>query len=245
VTEPLYQLDAYLAGFDAQVTGQEPDGVVLDRSAFFPGGGGQPADTGALELEGVELPVTGAERRQGRVVLLVDGDPPPVGAKVRGRLDWERRHTLMRTHTALHMLSGVIGRDQGALVTGGAMEELKARMDFELASMSADFAEAVQTALRVEVDADRPVHVSFLSPEEFAARPDLIRTKANLVPTGLEVVRVIDIEGLDRQADGGTHVASTGEVGTIYVVGHQSKGKGNKRLRIALDPSAPAPSRHE
>jgi misacylated tRNA(Ala) deacylase len=245
VTEPLYQLDAYLAGFDAQVAGQEPDGVVLDRSAFFPGGGGQPADTGVLELEGVELPVTGAERRQGRIVLLVNGDPPPVGAKVRGRLDWERRHTLMRTHTALHMLSGVIGRDQGALVTGGAMEELKARMDFELASMSADFAEAVQTALRVEVDADRPVHVSFLSPEEFAARPELIRTKANLVPQGLKVVRVIDIEGLDRQADGGTHVTSTGEVGTIYVVGHQSKGKGNKRLRIALDPVPAAPPHAE
>jgi misacylated tRNA(Ala) deacylase len=245
VTEPLYQHDAYLAAFDAQVTGAEDGGVVLDRSAFFPGGGGQPADTGVIEVEGVELAVTGAERRQGEVVLLVDGDPPPVGAKVRGRLDWARRHTLMRTHTALHMLSGVIGRDQGALVTGGAMEELKARMDFELSAMSADFAEAVERALQVEVDADRPVHVSFLSPEEFASRPELIRTKANLVPQGLEVVRVIDIEGLDRQADGGTHVASTGEVGTIFVVGHQSKGKGNKRLRIALDPVPPAPSRAE
>ena len=170
-----------------------------------------------------------------------DGQPPPTGAKVRGRLDWERRHALMRTHTALHMLSGGIGRDYGALVTGGNFEEAKARMDFELSSMSAEFAEAVEQALRVEVDADRPVHVSFLSPEEFAARPELIRTKANLVPQGLEVIRVVDIEGLDRQADGGTHVASTGEVGTIYVVGHQSKGKGNKRLRIALDP-VPAPA---
>jgi misacylated tRNA(Ala) deacylase len=178
-------------------------------------------------------------------VLLLDGDPPPAGAKVRGRLDWARRHTLMRTHTALHMLSGVIGRDYGAVVTGGNFEEQKARMDFELSSMSAEFAEAVERALRVEVDADRPVHVSFLSPEEFAARPELIRTKANLVPQGLEVVRVIDIEGLDRQADGGTHVASTGEVGTIYVVGHQSKGKGNKRLRIALDPQAAPPARGE
>jgi misacylated tRNA(Ala) deacylase len=139
----------------------------------------------------------------------------------------------------------VIGRDYGALVTGGNFEEAKARMDFELASMSASFAEAVERALRVEVDADRPVQVSFLSPEEFAARPDLIRTKANLVPQGLERIRVIDIEGLDRQADGGTHVASTGEVGTIYVVGHQSKGKGNKRLRIALDPVPPAPSHAE
>jgi misacylated tRNA(Ala) deacylase len=245
VTEPLYQHDAYLASFDAEVAGREPDGVVLDRSAFFPGGGGQPADTGVLEFEGAELPVTGAERRAGRTVLLLDGAPPPLGAKVRGRLNWERRHLLMRTHTALHMLSGVVGRDYGALVTGGNFEEQKARMDFELAAMSADFAEAVERALRVEVDADRPVHVSFLSPEEFAARPELIRTKTNLLPPGLEVIRVIDIEGLDRQADGGTHVARTGEVGTIYVVGHQSKGKGNKRLRIALDPAPPAPARHE
>ena len=245
MTELVYHHDAYVKGFEARVLESGPEGLVLDRTAFFPGGGGQPPDTGALEVDGVELAVTGSQRREGRVVLLVDGEPPPAGAKVRGRLDWERRHTLMRTHTALHMLSGVIGRDYGALVTGGNFEEQKARMDFELSSMSAEFAEAVERALRVEVDADRPVHVSFLSPEEFAARPELIRTKANLVPQGLEVVRVIDIEGLDRQADGGTHVASTGEVGTVYVVGHQSKGKGNKRLRIALDPVPAAPSRSE
>jgi misacylated tRNA(Ala) deacylase len=241
MTEPLYQRDAYLSDFDAQVRAVEPDGVVLDRSAFFPGGGGQPADTGTLVAGGAELGVTGSQRRDGRVVLLVEGGPlPPVGTAVRGRVDWERRYALMRTHTALHMLAGVIGRDHGALVTGGNMEPLKARMDFELASMSADFAEAVEAALHEEVAADRPVHVSFLSPEAFAARPELIRTKSNLLPPGLEVVRVIDIEGLDRQADGGTHVARTGEVGAVRVVGHESKGKGNKRLRIALDP-APAP----
>jgi misacylated tRNA(Ala) deacylase len=245
VTEALYQHDAYLASFDAEVEGLEPDGVILDRSAFFPGGGGQPPDVGVLEHDGAELPVVGVERRGGRVVVLLDGAPPPPGAKVRGRLDWERRYALMRTHTALHILAGVIGRDHGALVTGGNMEPLKARMDFELAAMSADFAEAVQAALREEVAADRPVHVSFLSPEEFASRPELIRTKTNLLPPGLEVVRVIDIDGLDRQADGGTHVAGTGEVGAVHVVGHQSKGKGNKRLRIALDPVPPAPSHAE
>ncbi len=208
MTEPLYQHDAYLASFDAEVEGREPDGVVLDRSAFFPGGGGQPVDVGVLEHGGAELPVLGVERRDGRTVLLLDGAPPPVGA---------------------------------TLVTGGNMEPLKARMDFELAAMSADFAEAVEAALRAEVAADRPVHVSFLSPREFAARPELIRTKTNLLPPGLEIVRVIDIEGLDRQADGGTHVARTGEVGAVHVVGHQSKGTGNKRLRIALDP-APTPA---
>jgi misacylated tRNA(Ala) deacylase len=243
VTEPLYKRDSYLASFDAEVVASHPDGVVLDRSAFFAGGGGQPADTGTLEYQGVELTVTGAARRDGELVLLLEGgEPPAAGAKVSGRVDWERRYSLMRTHTALHMLAGVIGRDHGALVTGGNMEPLKARMDFELPSMSADFAAAVEAALHAEVEADLPVHVSFLSPEEFRAKPELIRTKTNLLPPGLETVRVIDIEGLDRQADGGTHVARTSEVGTIHVVGHESKGKGNKRLRIALDPAeAPAP----
>jgi misacylated tRNA(Ala) deacylase len=241
-TEPLYHHDAYLAEFAALVVARHPDGVVLDRSAFFPGGGGQPADSGTLEWEGRRVPVTGAARRDGAVVLLLEAaepDLPPEGAKVTGRLDWERRYALMRTHTALHTLAGVIGRDHGALVTGGNMEPLKARMDFELASMSADFAQSVEAALRAEVAAARPVRVLFLSPEEFAARPELIRTKTNLLPPGLQVVRVIDIEGLDRQADGGTHVASTAEVGEVRVVGHESKGKGNKRLRIALEPAAP------
>ncbi len=242
MTEPLYQRDAYLASFVAEVVARRPDGVVVDRSAFFPGGGGQPADTGTLAHDDHELTVTGTARRDGELVLLLDGGPLPApGTKVSGRIDWERRYSLMRTHTALHVLAGVIGRDHGALVTGGNMEPLRARMDFELPSMSADFAESVEAALHGEVEADRPVHVSFLSPGEFAAKPELIRTKANLLPPGLEVVRVIDIEGLDRQADGGTHVARTGEVGEVHVVGHESKGKGNKRLRIAIDP-APAPT---
>jgi misacylated tRNA(Ala) deacylase len=239
VTEPLYQRDSYLASFDAEVVASHPDGVVLDRTGFFPGGGGQPADTGTLEHQGMELTVTGTARRDGALVLLLEGgEPPAVGAKVSGRIDWQRRYSLMRTHTALHLLAGVIGRDHGALVTGGNMEPLKARMDFELPSMTADFASSVEAALRREVEADLPVHVSFLSPEEFGARPELIRTKTNLLPPGLEVVRVIDIEGLDRQADGGTHVAHTAEVGEVHVVGHESKGKGNKRLRIAIDPAA-------
>jgi misacylated tRNA(Ala) deacylase len=236
MTEPLYHHDAYLTEFGATVTAAQPDGVVLDRSAFFPGGGGQPPDEGFLEHDGGKAKVVGAQRRDGEVVLLLaDGPAPAAGAAVDGLVDWGRRYALMRTHTALHMLAGVIGRDHGALVTGGNLDLLKARMDFELPSMSADFAEAVEAAVNREVEADRPVHVAFLSPEEFLSRPELIRTKSNLVPPGLEVVRVIDIEGLDRQADGGTHVAHTAEVGRVRVVGHESKGKGNKRLRIALD----------
>jgi misacylated tRNA(Ala) deacylase len=241
ITEPLYHRDAYLVAFDAAVTATHTDGVVLDRSSFFPGGGGQPADGGTLEHEGRELPVRGFERRDGEVVLLLEGPPPPVGARIRGRIDWQRRYDLMRTHTALHVLVGVIGRDHGALVTGASMEPLRGRMDFELERMGVDVAEAVDEALRREVAADRPVHVGFLTPEELAARPDLIRTKRNLVPAGLERVRVVEIDGLDRQADGGTHVARTGEVGEVRVVGHESKGRSNKRLRIALDPAPPPP----
>ena len=240
MTEAIYHDDAYVKGFEARVLEASGEGVRLDRTAFFPGGGGQPADTGTLQHAGRELAVTGTARREGALVLLLEGDPPPVGARVHARLDWERRYALMRTHTALHVLAGVIGRDHGALVTGGNMEPLRARMDFELPSMSAGFAESVEAALLEEVEADRPVHVSFLSPEAFAAKPELIRTKTNLLPPGLEIVRVIDIEGLDRQADGGTHVGRTGEVGEVHVVGHESKGKGNKRLRIALEPGGDA-----
>jgi len=222
------------------VAAVHPDGVVLDRSCLFPGGGGQPADGGSLEHDGREIPVRGMDRRDGEVVLLLDGELPPLGARVLGRVDWQRRYDLMRTHTALHVLVGVIGRDHGALVTGASMEPLRGRMDFELERMGVDVAEAVEAAMRREVAADRPVRVGFLTPEELAARPDLIRTKRNLVPPGLERVRVVEIDGLDRQADGGTHVARTGEVGEVRVVGHESKGRLNKRLRIALDP-APAP----
>lgn len=259
-TEPLYQTKAYLAGFAAVVVGHAADGVLLDRTAFYPGGGGQPPDRGELLWDGSVATVVGVARRDGLVVHLLRepsaGEPdarggagsgavadpaafPPVGTRLTGRIDWARRYGLMRTHTALHTLSGIIGRDHGAVVTGGAMDLLTARMDFELPAMSADFAARVEAALAREVAADRPVHVRFLSPEEFAAEPGLIRTKTNLVPPGLDLIRVIDIEGLDRQADGGTHVRSTAELGVVRVVGHESKGKGNKRLRIALDPREP------
>ena len=243
MTEPIYQRDAYQTSFEARVVTADPAGVVLDRSAFFPGGGGQPADTGTLRWEGGSAAVIGLTRRDGALLHLLDGAAPPEGASVTGELDWARRYAHMRTHTALHTLCGVIGRDHGALVTGGSFDGLRARMDFELPGMSAELAARIEAALRAEVEADRPVRVEFVSPAELASRPELIRTRTNLVPPGLEVIRVIEIEGLDRQADGGTHVRSTGEVGGVRVVGHESKGKGNKRLRIELDPAQPpAPS---
>jgi misacylated tRNA(Ala) deacylase len=233
VTEPLYQHDAYLASFDAEVEGREPDGVVLDRSAFFPGGGGQPADAGVLEHDGAELPVLGVERRDGRAVLLLDGAPPPVGAKVRGRLDWERRFALMRTHTALHVLCGVIWHGWGKAVTGGNMEPFAARMDFEFDPLPEGFGALVEARVNEELAANRPIEVSFLPSETAVVDEDLIRTKTNLV-RDVDEVRVVDIIGLDRQADGGTHVRSTGEVGRIRVVKTESKGKGNKRIRIQV-----------
>lgn len=154
---------------------------------------------------------------------------------MRGELDWERRHALMRAHTALHVLCGVIWRDHGAPVTGADMEPGEGRMDFELEGMSGAFAEGVQAAVDAEINADREVRISFLPREEAYAIPDLIRTRADRLPEGMEEVRIVDVVGLDLQADGGTHVRSTGEVGRVRVVGHKSKGRANKRLRIAIE----------
>ena len=229
--------DSYLKTFDATVTDVEDKGVVLDRTAFYPGGGGQPADSGSLTTNGVEFRVKRVSRVKGQYIHEIDGDERPgVGTGVSGTIDWERRYQLMRTHTALHILCGVVWRDYGAQVTGGNMDPLRARMDFELENMSADFAERVEELVNSEVAAARDVRVSVLPREEAFQIPDLIRTKINLLPPQIAEVRIIDIEGLDLQADGGTHVANTCEVGRIRVVGHESKGRINKRLRIAVDP---------
>ena len=226
MTEALFHTDAYVREFDAAVSAVGGGAVALDRTAFFPGGGGQPHDVATLSAGGAVWRVGKHE--------LEGAEPPPVGARVRGALDWERRHALMRTHTALHVLCGVIYRDFGASVTGSNMTPLAARMDFELDSMSADFAEQVEASANAEVAADRAVVVSFMERGAADRHPELIRTKVNLLPPGIREVRVVDIQGLDVQADGGTHVASTGEVGRIKVVGHESKGRINKRLRIEV-----------
>jgi len=235
MTELLYLTDSYLREFEATVIAVEGNGVVLGRTAFYPGGGGQPADRGALMWEGGKAQVVKVKKQGDHVWHELDGDPPPVGTPVRGFLDWDHRYQLMRTHTALHILCGVIFRDYGALVTGGNMEPLKARMDFELEHMSTDFAQEVEGKINAEVAASRLVRIYILPREEAFQIPDLIRTKINLLPEGIQEVRIVEIEGLDMQADGGTHVANTTEVGTIHVVGHESKGRINKRLRIALD----------
>ncbi len=236
MTDILCYEDSYLSEFDATVTALAGKGVVLDHTAFYPGGGGQPPDSGVLNADDVEYRVKRVARDRGAYVHEIEGgDMPGVGTRVHGTLDWERRYQLMRTHTALHILCGVVWRDYGAQVTGGNMTPLRARMDFELESMSVDFADRVQELINAEVAAAREVHVSVLPREKAFRIPDLIRTKINLLPPQITEVRIVDIEGLDLQADGGTHVANTSEVGRIRVTGRESKGRINKRLRIEVD----------
>lgn len=236
MTDLLYQRDAYLREFAATVAAVDAarSAVALDRSAFYPTGGGQPSDLGVLLVDGRTLEVTGVRRAEGQVWHAVAGDLPAVGEAVEGRLDWDRRYRLMRTHTALHVLCGVVWRDYGAQVTGGNMEPLQGRMDFEFASLHQDLVQEIEARVNAEVAAARDVRVAILPREEAYQIPDLIRTKINLLPAGITEVRTVEIVGLDLQADGGTHVANTREVGAVRVVGYESKGKINKRIRIAL-----------
>ena len=236
MSELLYVTDAYCQAFDAKVTAVlEGGGVVLDRTAFYPGGGGQPADTGSLTANGQTWEVTAVKRIAGQVVHFVAGEPPAVETAVSGQLNWERRYQLMRTHTAMHILCGVIWRDYGASVTGGNMEPLQGRMDFEFETMRQELVAEIEAAVNKEVEAARPTRVQILPREEAFQIPDLIRTKINLLPAGISEVRTVELVGLDLQADGGTHVANTSEVGRMRIVDYKSKGKINKRIYVELD----------
>jgi misacylated tRNA(Ala) deacylase len=236
MTDRLDLADATLREWDATVLASDAEtGIVLDRSAFYPGGGGQPPDHGVLLWGGVRTRVVGTRRGDEQYLLPAEGDPvPPVGTAVRGALDDERRTALMRTHSGLHVLTGVVFRDFGALVTGGNMEPLSARMDFDLTEVPPDFKERVAESVNAEIATDRAVIVSNLPREEAFAIPDIIRTATNLLPPDLEVVRIVDIVGLDTQADGGTHVASTAMIGRVEVTKMENKGKGFRRLRIQI-----------
>jgi misacylated tRNA(Ala) deacylase len=222
--------DQTLREWDAVVLDSGPDGIVLDRSAFYPGGGGQPPDGG------VQTRIVDARKTADDVYLVpLDTDPlPPPGTAVRGAVEDDRRTALMRTHSGLHVLCGVVFRDFGALVTGGNMEPLVARMDFNLEAVPPGFKEAVEAACNTELRADRRIDVRTLPRDEAFQLPDIIRTATNLVPDDVKDVRIVDIVGLDQQADGGTHVASTSQVGRISVVKVENKGKGFRRLRIAI-----------
>jgi misacylated tRNA(Ala) deacylase len=235
MTEQLYQTDAYLRAFEATVTEVAAGAVMLDRTAFYPGGGGQPCDQGRFRLPDKSLQVLSVRRQQGEIWHMLQGDPPAVGSRLTGELDWERRYRLMRTHTAMHILCGVVWRDYGASVTGGNMEPGRGRMDFEFERMQHELVNEIEQKINLEVDAARPIKVEILPRAEAFAIPDLIRTKINLLPEGIEHVRTVEIVGLDLQADGGTHVANTTEVGPIKIVDYMSKGAINKRLVVALD----------
>jgi len=234
-TALLYHSDAYLRAFDAAVVAVAERAVALNATAFFPGGGGQPADRGWLAAGERRWVVHAMRREGGQLWHEVEGAPPPVGATVHGELDWERRYALMRTHTALHILCGVVWRDYGAKVTGGNVEPLAGRMDFEFETLRAELIREIEGKINAEVERARAIRVAFLSREEADRHPDLIRTKINLLPAGIREVRTVEIEGLDLQADGGTHVANTREVGRLAVTGYKSKGRINKRIEIALE----------
>jgi misacylated tRNA(Ala) deacylase len=212
------------------------EGIVLDRSAFYPGGGGQPPDHGVLLWQGVQTRIVGTRKGDDLYLLPAEGDPvPPPGTAVTGAVEDARRSLLMRTHSGLHVLCGVVFRDFGALVTGGNMEPGEARMDFNLPEVPSDFKARLEELVNAEVVADRRVDVRVLGRDEALALPDIIRTQSNLIPADEQEIRIVDIVGLDVQADGGTHVASTKQVGRISVLKVESKGKANRRVRVRLD----------
>jgi misacylated tRNA(Ala) deacylase len=239
MTKLLYQLDSYMRTFEAIVIKVDADdhAIVLDQSAFYPGGGGQPADQGTIKCVNLVYNVQRVKKVGDEVHHFISGELtlPNTGTKVIGEIDWEKRYKLMRTHTAMHILCGVIFRDYGATVTGGDMEPLKGRMDFEFETMHKDLVEAIQEAVNKEIAQSRPIRVDILPREEAFKIPDLIRTKINLLPTGINQVRVVEIQGLDLQADGGTHVQNTQEVGHMRIVDYKSKGRINKRIYVELD----------
>ena len=234
MTQLLYQTDSYIREFTAKVTAlvEDAHGVLLDSTVFYPGGG-QPYDTGVLQVGDVTYVVSKVLRGN---IHVIEGDAlPAVGDTVQGQIDWERRYKLMRTHSAMHILCGVVWRDYGASVTGGNMEVSGARMDFEFERLEKDLVTEIEAKINAEVDAARDLQVAILPREEAFQIPDLIRTKINLLPEGISEVRTVEIIGLDLQADGGTHVANTREIGRIRVPKYKSKGGINKRIYIELE----------
>jgi misacylated tRNA(Ala) deacylase len=242
-TELIYASDAYVAEFDSEVIDRDETrhALALAATAFFPTGGGQPHDTGIMQLPSGPAAVTRVSHDGSGVVwhTLSDGvDLPEPGTPVCAVVDWDRRYALMRMHTALHVLNGVIWLDHAALVTGAHMTPEEGRLDFELPAISQEFGRAVEERVNEEIGRDLPIEVRFMPRSEADTDPSLMRLKANLIPRSIDPLRVIDIVGLDRQADGGTHVRSTREIGAVRVVKTQSKGKANKRIKIALEARA-------
>jgi misacylated tRNA(Ala) deacylase len=239
MTKLLYHSDSYQKDFEAKVVNVDnPSRILnLDRTVFYPGGGGQPCDIGFLSKGELIYPVDRVKKQGDDVLHFMGGnDPlPEIGDVLIGEINWERRYKLMRTHTAMHILCGVIFRDYGASVTGGEMELLKGRMDFEFETLRSDLVKIIEAAVNKEVESNRDVRVQILPREEAFQIPDLIRTKISLLPEGIPFVRTVEIVGLDLQADGGTHVQNTSEVGRMRIVDYKSKGAINKRLYVEID----------
>jgi misacylated tRNA(Ala) deacylase len=235
-TQRLDLADPTLREWECTVLSSHPeDGIVLDRSAFYPGGGGQPPDHGVLLWQGVQTRIVDTRKGDDLYLIPAPGDPvPPAGTTVQGAVEDDRRLLLMRTHSGLHVLCGVVFRDFGALVTGGNMEPAEARMDFNLPEVPPDFKARLEELVNTEVSADRRIDVRVLGRDEALALPDIIRTQSNLIPADEQEIRIVDIVGLDVQADGGTHVASTRQIGRIQVLKVESKGKANRRVRVRL-----------
>lgn len=239
MTELLYQKDSYLQDFKAKVIGldESKHAVLLDRSAFYPGGGGQPHDTGWLQTDSVRLEVAKVQKENDSVWHILPEPTllPQKQSIVEGTLNWQRRYQLMRTHSAMHVLCGVVFRDFGALVTGGNMEPLAGRMDFEFENLSAELVKVIEDAVNLEIQKAHPLQVKILPREEAFRIPDLIRTKINLLPENITEIRTVEIIGLDLQADGGTHVHNTSEIGAAHILDYKSKGKINKRIYLNLE----------
>lgn len=235
MAEKLYHEDAYLREFDAVIAAVSEGWVALDRTAFYPGGGGQPSDQGQILRARESFAVTQVETQEGDIWHAIDPEGLRKGEAVVGRVDWQHRYKLMRTHTAMHILCGVIWRDYGASVTGGNMTPGRGRMDFEFERMQKALVEEIEEKINAEVEAERQVTVDVLPRDKAFQIPDLIRTKINLLPKGIQEVRIVEIDGLDLQADGGTHVGNTSEVGRIRIVDYKSKGRINKRLVVELE----------
>jgi misacylated tRNA(Ala) deacylase len=238
MTELIYQIDSYKKEFNAIVTTHDTStrAVQLNKTAFYPGGGGQPCDLGLLTYSGTKHPVIKVKKQGSDILHILGGTNPipEIGQVVIGYLDWDRRYKLMRTHTGMHVLCGVIFRDYGASVTGGDMDLLKGRMDFEFETLRAEFVHKIEESINLEIQKDHEVKVDILPREEAFKIPDLIRTKINLLPPDIESVRTVEIKGLDLQADGGTHVHKTSEVGRIKIVDYKSKGAINKRIYVEI-----------
>ncbi len=238
MTSLIYQTDSYMQEFDATLiaVNEAERSILLDQSAFYPGGGGQPCDMGEILCENTMYRVERVKKEGEEAIHFIRGSEklPGIGMRVHGRIDWDRRFQLMRTHSAMHVLCGVVFRDYGAQVTGGEMEPLKGRMDFEFASMRGELVREIEAHVNEEIAKGRVINVKILPRDEAFRIPDLIRTKINLLPPGISQVRTVEIAGLDLQADGGTHVRNTSEIGPIRVVDYKSKGAINKRIYLEL-----------